>query len=454
MLHWTRYNRVSTRSRDTASQRVFPVQHPMTETVHAPGVLPTRIALLLPALTTGGVERSTLSLAAGLLARGLNVDLVTYKPEGEMRAELPAGIRVVSLRACSSLMARLQALAADPAGIGTLLRPVLAVRRVPNAYHYLPALTEYLRTTRPAALITAFPFENLLGIAARRLAGSATCLIVTERNTTTRTTRVGIKWKRRFLPPLLLRQYPMADAVVAVSDGVAEALTTATGLPRNRITTIYNPVVDPAMLAKAAEPTPHHWLEPGQPPVVMGVGRLVPQKDFPTLMRAFARVRAERPARLLIIGPGSTTAQTELRTLATSLGCAKDTDLTGSTLNPFAYMARAGVFVLSSVHEGLPGVLIQALACGCPVVSTDCPSGPAEILGAGRYGALVPVGNDAAMAEAILGTLAHPPERSVLEARGAEFSVDRAVQQYLALLAGACFVSGTRRRLSGLLGHT
>jgi glycosyltransferase involved in cell wall biosynthesis len=406
----------------------------MTEIVRPPGAHLARIALILPALTAGGVERSTFSLAAGLLARGLAVDLVVYKPDGPMRAELPTSIRVVPLRACSSLMARLHALAADPVGIGVMLLPVLAVRRVPNAYRYLPALVEYLRTTRPAALITAFPFENLLGVAARRLAGTDTRLIVTERNTTTRSTREGTKRKRRFLPSLLLRQYPMADAVVAVSDGVADGLATTTGLSRHRITTIYNPVVSQDMPAKAAEPAPHPWLEPGQPPVVMGLGRLVPQKDFPTLIRAFARVRAERPARLLIVGPGSADAQAELRALATALGCDEDTDLPGLTLNPFAYLARAGVFVLSSLHEGLPGVLIQALACGCPAVSTDCPSGPAEILDGGRYGTLVPVGDDAAMAEAILATLAHPPERSVLAARGAEFSVDRAVERYLELL--------------------
>jgi glycosyltransferase involved in cell wall biosynthesis len=408
----------------------------VTEDARPCGELPARIALVLPALTTGGVERSTFSLAAGLLARGLAVDLVVYKPEGQMRAELPAGIHVVPLRACSSLMARLQALAADPAGMGVLLRPVLAARRVPNAYRYLPALTEYLRTTRPAALITAFPFENLLGIAARRLAGSATRLIVTERNTTTRSTREGIKWKRRFLPPLLLRQYPMADAVVAVSDGVADGLAAATGLPRHRITTIYNPVVSQAMLAKAAEPAPHLWLEPGQPPVVMGLGRLVPQKDFPTLIRAFARVRAERPARLLIVGPGSGEAQAELRALAAALGCAEDTDLPGLTLNPFAYLARAGVFVLSSLHEGLPGVLIQALACGCPVVSTDCPSGPREILEGARFGRLVPMGDAAAIAEAVTATLDAPGDRALRIARAMEFSVDRSVDRYLALLAG------------------
>jgi glycosyltransferase involved in cell wall biosynthesis len=234
----------------------------------------------------------------------------------------------------------------------------------------------------------------------------------------------------------------MADAVVAVSDGVADGLAAATGLPRDRITTIYNPVVSPAMLVKAAEPTPHPWLESGQPPVILGVGRLVPQKDFPTLIRAFARLRSEGPVRLLIVGPGSTEAQAELRSLATALGGAEDMELPGSILNPFAYMARAGVFVLSSAWEGFGNVLVEALACGCPVVSTDCPSGPAEILDGGRYGALVPVGDDRAMAEAILAALAHPPERAALTARGAEFSVDRAVERYLAIIANTGPLSG------------
>jgi glycosyltransferase involved in cell wall biosynthesis len=208
--------------------------------------------------------------------------------------------------------------------------------------------------------------------------------------------------------------------------------------------------VSPAMLAKAAEPAPHPWLEPGQPPVVMGLGRLVPQKDFPTLIRAFARVRAERPARLLIVGPGSAAAQAELRALAAALGCAEDTALPGPTLNPFAYLARAGVFVLSSLHEGLPGVVIQALACGAPVVATDCPSGPREILKGGRFGRLVPMGDAAAIAEAITATLDAPGDRAPRVARAMEFSVDRSVDRYLALLAGTGFPTLAAGREAGI----
>ena len=228
----------------------------------------------------------------------------------------------------------------------------------------------------------------------------------------------------------------MADVIIAVSAGVADDLAQSAGLSRAAIRVVYNPVVDQDVAERAAEPLDHPWFLPGAAPIVLGVGRLTAQKDFQTLIRAFARVRAERSARLVILGEGRPEVHAGLLALAASLGCATDVDLPGFVLNPFAYMARAGVFVLSSLHEGLPGVLIQALACGCPVVSTDCPSGPAEILDDGRYGSLVPVGDHLAMAQSILATLVRPPERSALAARGAEFSVDRAVTLYMDALAG------------------
>jgi glycosyltransferase involved in cell wall biosynthesis len=160
------------------------------------------------------------------------------------------------------------------------------------------------------------------------------------------------------------------------------------------------------------------------------------QKDFPTLLKAFARVRAVRPARLLILGEGK--ERTELEVLARELGVASDVALPGFVPNPFPHMMRASVFVLSSAWEGLPGVLIEAMACGCPVVSTDCPSGPAEILDGGVYGPLVPVGDDAALAKAILSVLETPPDPERLRARAALFSTDHAADQYLELLLGPC----------------
>jgi glycosyltransferase involved in cell wall biosynthesis len=168
---------------------------------------------------------------------------------------------------------------------------------------------------------------------------------------------------------------------------------------------------------------------PGSPPVVLGAGRLEAQKDFPTLLKAFARVRAVREARLILLGEGKD--RPLLEALAQDLRVAENVELPGFVENPFAYMARATVFVLSSTYEGLPGVLIQAMACGCPVVSTDCPSGPAEILAGGAYGPLAPVGDDRALAQAILAQLDAPVDRERLCARAALFSVEHAVERYL-----------------------
>jgi glycosyltransferase involved in cell wall biosynthesis len=228
--------------------------------------------------------------------------------------------------------------------------------------------------------------------------------------------------------------YPKADAIVAVSEGVAEDVTRVTGISRDRITTIYNPVVTPELENLRHAPLDHPWFAPSSPPLILGVGKFKIQKDFPTLLRAFARVRAVRPARLLILGEGRKRA--ELENLARELGVANDVALPGFVPNPFPYMTRASLFVLSSAWEGLPGALVEALACGCPVVSTDCPSGPAEILAGGLYGPLVPVGNDTALAEAILSALDVPPDRDRLRARAALFSVDRATDRYLEVLLG------------------
>ena len=201
------------------------------------------------------------------------------------------------------------------------------------------------------------------------------------------------------------------------------------------MTTIYNPVVTAELVSQSRAPLDHPWLQLGAPPVILGVGRLHEQKDFPTLLRAFARVRAKREARLIILGEAKHAEyRTELTTLAAQLGIANDVMFPGFVDNPFAYMAHAAVFVLSSAWEGLPTVLIEALACGCPVVSTDCPSGPAEILENGKYGPLVPVGDDVALADAICSVLNTPPNRDWLRARGALFGVDHVADRYLGVL--------------------
>jgi glycosyltransferase involved in cell wall biosynthesis len=229
--------------------------------------------------------------------------------------------------------------------------------------------------------------------------------------------------------------YPRADAIIANCNGVADDVARLTGLSREHITTIYDPVVTPDLQEKMRAALDHPWFAPGSPPVLLAVGRLTAQKDFPTLLRAFARVRRVRPARLVILGEGR--ERTRLEALVRELGVAADVALPGFVINPLPYMKRAAALVLSSVYEGLPCVLIEAMACGCPVVSTDCPSGPAEILERGRYGALVPVGDVEAMAKAIHAALdgSHDAER--LKTRAAEFSLERAAERYLTVLCGA-----------------
>jgi glycosyltransferase involved in cell wall biosynthesis len=246
-------------------------------------------------------------------------------------------------------------------------------------------------------------------------------------------------WADDRLHDLLRTGYLQADAIVAVSDGVADDLAAHAGFPRERITAVHNPVVGPDLLAKAGEHLDHPWFAPGEPPVILGAGRLHPQKDFSTLIRAFAQVRAKRPARLVILGASSPTepAQAvELKALPDALGVAEDVAMPGFVDNPFAFIARASAFVLSSRYEGLPGVLIQALACGTPVVSTDCPSGPREILDDGQFGTLVSVGDEAALAQAIENTLDDPPAPERLRARAQLFTVERAATRYLELLFG------------------
>jgi glycosyltransferase involved in cell wall biosynthesis len=175
------------------------------------------------------------------------------------------------------------------------------------------------------------------------------------------------------------------------------------------------------------------------PPVVLGTGRLHPQKDFATLIRAFARVRAKRPARLMNLGAGAAADSgyaADLRRLVTQLGIADDVETPGFAHNPFAYMSRAAVFAFSSRYEGLGNVLLEAMACGTPVVSTDCPSGPREILDDGQFGTLVSVGDEAALARAIENALDDPPAPDRLRARAQLFTVERAATRYLELLFG------------------
>jgi glycosyltransferase involved in cell wall biosynthesis len=237
------------------------------------------------------------------------------------------------------------------------------------------------------------------------------------------------------LAPLLFRLfYPWADTIVAVSHAAAQDIATMSGIPRDRVKVIYNPATTPALLEKAQEPLDHPWFASGQPPVILAVGRLFKVKDFATLIRAFALVCQQRPARLMILGEGE--ERPALEALVQTLGIQDDVALPGFTPNPYVYMRHAAVFVLSSLSESFSNVVVEALAVGTPVISTDFPGGTREILDNGRYGTLVPVGDAQAMAAAICATLDEPPDSAALRQRANDFSLEKSFAQYAEVLLG------------------
>lgn len=372
------------------------------------------LAVFVYGLSGSGSERRTLTLAHAFASRGHKVDLVVASSQGPLCRELSPSVRLVALDH------RWRCL------------PWAVMNKSRWALASVAALAHYLRHEQPDVVLSAANHVNDAALWARYLARARTRLVVRVSNRLSPSAEYRRRDKQLFRPQLAGRFYSWADAIIAVSDGVADDVARVTGLPRERITTIYNPVVTPELYEKMRAPLDHPWFASSSPPVVLGVGRLTTQKDFPTLLKAFAQVRTVRKARLIILGEGE--ERRELEGLARQLGVVSDVDLPGFVLNPFPYMVRASLLVLSSAWEGLPGVLIEAMACGCPVVSTDCPSGPAEILDGGAYGPLVPVGDDAALAKAMLSVLETPPDPERLRARAALFSVERATDQYLRVL--------------------
>jgi len=399
------------------------------------------IAIFLDHLRGGGVQKMRLIIARGLAERGHRVDLVLCDVSGPLRDQVPETVNLVELRPAGILRAGALVLATDPGNSGALLTSLLLSREISPTLRYFPDLVRYLKVVRPDAILSATPDMNIEASLARRRAGVAARLVVSEHNTLLQGHPLGSGWRGSVLASMLRRAYRHVDAIIGVSDGVAEDIVKRTGLPRESVRTVYNPTVTPGLLQKVGEPLDHPWFSPDCPPVILGVGRLGDAKDFPNLIRAFARVREQRPVRLVILGEAKKAEKTakrqlELMSLAGELGVDADVQLPGFVQNPYAYMARAAVFAMSSVHEGLPNVLIEALACGCPAVSTDCPSGPAEILEYGRFGPLVPLRDHVALADAIVRTLESPPDAKILRERGAMFSVERAVNKYEELLLG------------------
>lgn len=341
------------------------------------------------------------NLVRGMVDQGVSVDLVVVRTDSPHLTQLPAEVRLVRLRTTHTLLAA-------------------------------PELARYLRERRPAVLLTAKDRAGRAAVIARMLAGTDTRILMRLGTTlsTAMAERSRVERWVRYAPIRLL--YPRIDRIIAVSQGVAEDTARVARMPRSRITVIRNPVITPELHAGAAAACPHPWLAPGAPPVVLAAGRLQRQKDFPTLIRALARVRAVSDCRLIILGEGA--SRSKLETLISECDLDGVVALPGFQSNPYAFLARADLFVLSSAWEGSPNVLTEAMALGIAVVATDCPSGPAEILDGGRYGPLVPVGDDRALAQAMLAMLAKPTPAPVLRAAVADYTQSRSAKRYLEVL--------------------
>lgn len=358
----------------------------------------SKIAIFLPSLRGGGAQRVMLHLAQGFQERGFAIDFVLAKAEGPYLNNVPPEVNLVNFGARSVMTS-------------------------------LPSLVGYLKRGKPEVLLSGLEHANAVAILASKIAKAPRRVVVSVHDTISIASSRSPSFRGRYIVPLANRfLYRWASEIIAVSQGAADDLAQTLHLPRERIRVIYNPVVTPALLQEAEQPIDHPWFQVGMPPVILGVGRLTEQKDFATLIYAFTQVRQKIEARLVILGEGE--LRPDLEALVCELGLQADVDMPGFVDNPYAYMKRASVFVLSSRWEGLPTVLIEAMACGTPVVSTDCPSGPREILEDGRWGKLVPVGNSEALAEAIIDTLKNP---TCFEpaSRARDFSLEKAVGAYL-----------------------
>ena len=358
-----------------------------------------KIAFFLPHLAGGGAERVAINLAEEYRKRGVDVDFVLAQLEGSFADKLPQGARVIDLKASRVLLA-------------------------------LPGLVSYLRNEKPVAMFSAPNHTHIILLLAKMMSGSSVRAILHVGNNVSTVQQKSWKLQEKFYPFLvwLLQRY--ANIFIAASKGVAHDLERVTHVPAGKIIVVYNPVYRAEMEELMQCPVDHPWFDERQPPVILAVGRLVEQKDYPTLLRAFAGLHSQRPAHLVILGEGKLLP--ELKALAATLNIAKDVDFVGFDPNPYRYMARCAAFVLSSAWEGFSNVVAEALACGAQVVSTDCHSGPAEILSGGRYGRLVPVRDSAALANAMVEALDHPLPRESLRQRGRYFSASMAAEQYLA----------------------
>jgi glycosyltransferase involved in cell wall biosynthesis len=356
-----------------------------------------KITIFVPSLGIGGAERVVNNLVIGFDKNNIKVDLLLAKEYDISREHIPNGVNIIDFKHSRTMFS-------------------------------LFSLIKYLKRNKGSIVLSHLRHANRIAILANILSGRKSKVFVVEH-----TTRSIVKDNviSDTLNMILYNYlYPKAEKIIHVSKEAAEDLENKYNWRRGTVKVLYNPVVNEEKVHHYN--LPHEWFVVNKPPVILGVGRLIPDKNFSLLINAFYHVRQKLECRLIILGQGE--EADVLRKLIYRLNLQNDVHMPGYVNNPYDYMSHASVFVLSSIREGLPTVLIEALACGCPVVSTRCPSGPTEILENGKYGELVSVGDAQAMADAIIRTIKKPPGKELLIDRARYFSIDRSVSRYIKLL--------------------
>lgn len=348
-------------------------------------------------------------LANGLAVRH-QVDLVLVQATGPYLEEVSSDVNVVDLGARRTITA-------------------------------IPSLVRYFRTRRPDAIFSALRHVNVMAIISRALSGARSCLVVSERNMVALSSGSTPRLRDRLFPILIPIFYPFADAVVAIATDIREELATRFRVSEEKLHLIYNPIVSDEMLEMVSEPIEESWFHTDLR-TVLAVGRLYQHKNYDLLLRSFAKARHEVDGRLVILGEGP--ERERLESLASELDIAHLVGMPGFVPNVYKFMGKSNLFVHTSRWEGLPGVLIEALACGVPIVAIDSPGGVAEVLGGGRHGRLVQPDDEAGLAAAIIDGLRGeigPPE----PVSWARFEQKTVVAEYEALLQ-SCVQAGLSRR--------
>ncbi|MGH7031644.1 MAG: glycosyltransferase [Stellaceae bacterium] len=363
---------------------------------------PEQLAIFLPSAAGGGVERAFADLAAFWRDEGRAVTVILADGRGPLRDAFARGTRFVDFG-------------------------------VPRVSLAILPLAQLLRASPDLPLLSSMSHCNLAAlVAARLLARHRGAVVIQEAARFALGREGGTRWRHRTVRALLPRLYGRADAVIAVSDGVADELAAVLGWPRERIRVVPNPLPLARIAAAAAASCPHPWLADRDVPVVLGVGRLSPEKDFATLLRAFALLRPRVAARLILLGSGQ--EADALRSLAGHLAIDDAVDFCGFVANPWAFMSRAAVVASSSLAEGFSLVLAEALACGTNVVSVDSGAAVRALLPAATFGSLSPPGDAAGLAAAMEQQLARPLPPAELRARSERFDIGQIAPCYTALL--------------------